>query len=137
MLLARNWGQPHCHLRLVFDFMFYVVIIVCLLNMIFGIIIDTFGMEPLHRLSRSVGLSRGPRPLPSISNVAPACASAHCVPQSRATGADTRRARGVALSRRMHNAIHCTAPHITTGPIAAPLHERLQLEGLEMVCNRW
>lgn len=43
LLSSRTWGQPYHYARLLFDFTFYVVVIVCLLNIVFGIIIDTFG----------------------------------------------------------------------------------------------
>ena len=39
---ARRWGQPMHMRRVMFDFTFFVVVIICLLNIVFGIIIDTF-----------------------------------------------------------------------------------------------
>jgi len=42
LLAPRRWGQPLYAPRVVFDSMYFVVVVVCLLNIVFGIIIDTF-----------------------------------------------------------------------------------------------
>lgn len=37
------WGSTHYWERWIYDFVFYVLVLVIILNIIFGIIIDTFG----------------------------------------------------------------------------------------------
>lgn len=65
---ARPWHTA----RLLYDFLFYVVVIVCLLNIVFGIIIDTFGQLRTERESvqrdtqRIQGHTRVPSSLPVL-----------------------------------------------------------------------
>ena len=42
LMKAPDWHHPYSAARTVFDFLFFVVVIVILLNIIFGVIIDTF-----------------------------------------------------------------------------------------------
>jgi len=42
LLAQRQWGQPQYAARVLFDLGYFVVVIICLLNIVFGIIIDTF-----------------------------------------------------------------------------------------------
>jgi hypothetical protein len=54
------WGDPETPYRILYDSTFFFIVIVILLNIIFGIIIDTFGGTSLphtHTLSLSLAFS--------------------------------------------------------------------------------